>query len=586
MAARFDSAGWLELQPDDDHRVAWRFLASQVQPYPPEVFVPPMRQRATDYTERRFVSAELVCDPDSPTFRPRPVALVCSDGTDETVVELGAGLDGVVALERSALARAHRGRFLIFWGGGRFAFHVLLREYGHLLASRGWSLRPIGTGTEIKAVLLRRGKAAFYWTDAQAMTGCYELAERDFVLGMVGQDAGWLRGTRALWQAMFEYQRLLLREFGTGLTLTAGMAAVRAASRFLPESAWLWRPPPGLVALCRAGGGYRGGYVYARPYRGPGIKLDINRLYTWAISQALPLRTALGPCVADGVERAGVYLCTVRGPGSLPAYLGVWRGWGAGFKRALWSGDACLAVLPEAEFAGLRALGYGVQPGWGYVFTATFSLADFAGKCARLAAEYGRESPVGQVAKKLPNALYGKLGEGPDRAEVIYQTEPPGDDYWPFITDEGEEVAGLWVRTRRAFRGHQHVDVAATITAEGRSTLYRGLAEIIRTGGHVLAVDTDGALVRHPNPEALDLSASEIGKWRLVSSDPDMVVAGPKLYAVGSTSKAVGVRGISREQVEIAHQHGSVYVAGKRMAAPWSGRPMASEGQRRVNRAR
>jgi hypothetical protein len=579
-------AAFLAEQPDEDARLAWRWIAERVRPYPQDTFIPPMRPPDRNPVARRIIAAEIEHDGGTDSLDPWPTRLRLFDGEHEGRVQLEGRAVDASRLEGFLLNRRNRGAYVVFWNGGRLGFHLLLRHYWRPLIRRGYRLRPLLAGGEIKAVLISRHRHTWTLCDAQATTGVYECCRRCFIRALAGPAASGAPGLWPIWQAMTRFQSLLMERFNVPLCVTLGMASVRAASRYIPDDAWLWRPPPGLVAVCRAGGGYRGGFVYARPYRGPAHKIDLTKLYTWALSQPLPVRTAVGECEYEGNERPGVYLCRVAGPGYLPVLLSVWRGPDRGFVRQLWSGDACTTVLPQSEFYGLRALGYDVTPGWGYVFTRTFDLAHYVAQLEELCREHPRGTLQHTVGKKLGNSLSGKFGEHPDRTEIVYAEAAPSRAWHPFITDEGEEIAGLWTHGVTRYRSHQQVGIAAEITALGRSRLYDALAQVVNAGGEVYAADTDGAIISDVPTGLLSGGTVVAGAWRHVGYEEDTIIARPKLYAFGKSAAAAGITGATREVVEAAYVHGSVVVAGKRLAPAYTTGAMRERYDQRVTLVR
>lgn len=580
----FASQAFLDAQPDEDSKLLWTWLADRVRLYPQGTYVPPLKPPNTKWQPRRIIAAEIEHDGGSESLDPWPTRLRLFDGKTEGSVALEWGCTDTARLEGFLLNQRNRGAYVVFWNGGRLGFHLLLRHYWRALLRRGYRLRPLLAGGEIKGIIVSRSRHSWTLVDAQSATGLYECCRKCFIRQLAGPTATRTPGLWPLWYGLTKFQSTLMERFNVPLCITLGMSSVRAAAIHVHSDAWLWRPPPGLVALCRVGGGYRGGYVYARPYRGPAHKIDVSKLYTWALAQPLPLRVAVGECDHEGAERPGVYVCHVSGPGHLPVLLSVWRGPDRGFVRQNWNGDRCLTVLPSSEFFGLRALGYDVKPHWGYVFTATFTLARYVAQLERLCSDYPRGTAQHAIGKKLANSLSGKMGENPDRTEVVYAEDAPADDWHPFVTDEGEEVPGLWSRRATRHRAHQQVGVAAEITAMGRSRLYAALAQVRNAGHDVLAADTDGALVTGYPPRLLGGDTTIPGAWREVGWEPDVIIARPKLYAFGKQAAAAGVTGATREVVEAAYVNGSVVVAGKRLAPAYAAGAAVREIRQRVSR--
>lgn len=359
-----------------------------------------------------------------------------------------------------------------------------------------------------------------------------------------------------------EVQDLLLARFGVSLRATIASAALGAAARRLPHDWRLWRPPALLDSVCRAGGAYRGGWVYARRYRAnthkPLIAVDVRRLYAWALTQPLPLAAglALGEDAAEiaageSGEREGIWLCTITNTlageltTTLPVSLAVWsppRGdWPGGFQKTLWRGKTCLALLHSGEIPGLRALGYGVAPGVGYWFTETFDLRSYVAEFQKIIDQYGAKSWQSGITKQLGNCLSGKWGAGQQVIDVCYSETVPssteaenarGEFWYPMIDQHGVEVDGCWERRKRWVAPSQQPHLAAAVTAHGRGKTYTAAAMLRASGGEVYYVDTDGILTTaDPVAAGLDLSGdTQIGAWRMGGWDERAEVAGPRMY--------------------------------------------------------
>ena len=360
-------------------------------------------------------------------------------------------------------------------------------------------------------------------------------------------------------------QEISLATFGVYLRPTVPGTAVRAAGFELPDGELIPRTPPWVVAMCRLGLGYRGGYVYGRPYRGPAWSVDARRLYARALCEPLGVRWAIGRCERDGGEAPGIFMCTVSGTPLHPVALGVWRGEELGFEAETWDGGECIAVIPSSEFAGLRAMGLTVTPGWGWVATHTVSFAPLVDKLQRVLVEHGTDSPAGRWAKLLGNSLYGRLAMNPDREIVVWSKTRPEKASFPLVTMQGEEVPDMWSVRELRYSPSQCVGAAAMVTGWARGYLYTEMARRIESGAKIVHAHTDGFIAVGDVPTDLPEVTSEIGAWRLVSVDDDAIVARAAGYTIGGQTKWSGAPNMGRRTVEIAWTTGGWVVQGRRM---------------------
>lgn len=564
----------------EEERDVYRWLERRVEPYPQNLRVPPLRPRQAAIKQRCLAVAEVVpnlrLNPDNPP----PLLCQVTQGSGVRWAECKPDAEAGHYFEHLILVKRLRGALICFWNGARRDFHLILRHMAPYLCARGYQLSVIGPGTKIKALCIRKGKHVWTLTDIPTMLGLDKCTAEQFAFSVLGSTTTGSATLMQTWRAVSTYASSLFDAFGVALRPTIGSLAVAISQRYWPDDAWAWRPAPGLVAMCREGGAFRGGYVRSRRYSGPGHKADINSLYLRCLREPLPVQCALGPCVHDGAERPGVYLCRIRGPGAAPVYVARWSGWDRGMVRGMFGRGECLAFLPSAEFAGLRALGYRVEPGAGYVFTRWADLSGLCRAIESVLSAFPRSSPARVAAKKLANALYGQFAQGPHRTGITYSTEQPGDEWLPFVSDAGEEVDGVWTADKEVHRSHQQIHMAAHITAAGRSHLYVALSALHDAGVDCVAVDTDGIIVSADPRPILGDKPGAVGEWRYEGFDPRTVVGNTRFYAFGHTACASGTPEVDRTVVEIAWRDGRVRVRGKTLAPAWKRGPMWRESER------
>lgn len=447
--------------------------------------------------------------------------------------------------EFPAFLAAHGGGQTLwcFWRGATLAFHTLLRHLAPALALAGWTVRPYYGGSGIKAVEVERARERFFLASVGEMVGVPDDNSADFLAAF---DAGGVGG-RDTWgrvlDCLYRVQSLTLAAFGVGLRGTVGALGVAAARHYLDASPEWWRPSSLLDSVCRVGGGYRGGYKFAEPYRGPAWRLDANRLYSWALTLPLPSRASVGPCVKDGTERAGVYMCEVAGVSAYPVYLPIYTGEKPAFRRVHATRGSFLCFLPSDEFAGLRAMGWTVRPGMGFVTEEWVSLRPLIDRITVVLANSPRSSPQYTLAKQLANSLAGKLAEDPWRTQLAFAMEPPSPDWLPYVSEHDDILPHVWMRRVLEAKPTNHIDAAAAVTARGRSRVYSLIGEWVGRGGRVVYVDTDGLLVTSDPCGVIPLDPSTPGAFRADGFDADSRVLAKGVYSFDGRDYHAGLPG-------------------------------------------
>lgn len=555
--------------PDATHAASWAWLLERIHRYPHDKRIEPLKAPRGDDRAKPLVALVLDIEGERESVAVRPARLTCFDGSTLTVLGM-SDHEGDAARVASALfSKAHRGALFVTWGGARFDFHLMLRYWVRHWADAGYTVRPIAAEADVRALVIGRGRNRWWLCDLQVMTGlpAERLDELATTLGVVPQ-----RSTPSavyLHRVAAALQDWTLRTFGTRLRPTLGGLALASARRTMPADLRRWRTPALGVTVCRDGQAFGGGYVFAQRYSGPAHKADVNRMYTWALSEPLPLSGGLGAWGERGEGGQGIYMTRVVGPGTIPAYLSVWEGVPQGFARRYWSGDTCVALIPSHEFDGLRALGYRLYPSYGYQFFGAWDMAALADTVLRVLRSEGRGSALAAIAKRAGAAVYGKLAERYQQTDAVFAVAAPSAEYLPFVDAGGNEVPYLWARRVDRYSAHQHIDVAAVITARARSRLYEGIADLTAAGGRVVAADTDGLLTTIDPRPVLGDDAETLGAWRYEGFDSHAIVARRKLYAFGSAARAAGARIEDRRAVEWIARGEVVELHGKRIAPGW-----------------
>lgn len=571
-------------QPDDTHRAIWRYLSENAATYEDSRNVAPLKRGKAPRSEPMWTGASVAALDIEGDPTPRLLGVSVSVGGD---LDSCTDLDDDGGPDRLAsflFGKKRRGAVYIFPEGGRRDLHLIFRRCYARWVALGYTLKPSASGTYLKAITVRRDKRSWHLVDLRAFVGLEDMPVGQILSTLAGPAFEDAPVAVRVGIAGAVYGNIVKEHFGVTARLTSGSTAIAAVARHIPDDCWLWKPSTLAVTLARVGGGFRGGYCYYPTYKGPGYKIDIRRAYSWALTKELPNGTVYGRCDSADGERAGLFVCRVQGPGYAPVLLAPWNGPERGFSRRLWNGDYCHCVLPQSEFAGLRALGYAVHPGWGVVYRSTFSLATFVQQVERLAADHGPDSAQGQIAKALANRVYGKFAEHPTRVELSFAADCPADGYLPLVDAAGDEVESAWSFERTAFRSHQHIDIAAEITSLVRTRLYTAMATLDASAIKVLAVDTDGMVVSHDPVGVLAMDPSRIGGWRFCGYDPEITIAGPRFASIAGRTMTAGTSAQSADVVSLAFDRGVVSVEGKVMAPAWSLGPMHTTVTRRLRR--
>lgn len=545
------SPAYIRSLPGDQECIAaLAWLAEQAERYPTGRFVPPLQPRKRDTEIRPYLAMTMRLGRRRlSSMRGRISRLEwCIDGAVESAD--GNDEELVAALVTRVLTRVHAGRLLVTSGQDRHVLDVWLDELGPLLVKAGYTLQPCLSGGSVSFITIR--KARKRW-DLVYFETCTGKPVADGIL--LAQSAGKLvlqsqPRSLQLWHAAGAYARWMLDTFGVACQLTAGMAAVCAARVSLPNDFLKWRTPPLLVAMCREGGGYRGGITYAIRYRGPTWRIDVNRQYTAALEARLPLRSAFGYIPYRAASDPWLALCRVRLTRPIPYPLGVWDGPDYGFSVRTVGPGEYVSILSSGEVPGLLAIGVDVRPEYGYVHTAQFSFAGYVDLLRMVLRAHGRDSPEARFCKPLGNYVYGKLGQRPTRTELMFSEADPGDNWFPYWDDDGKAWENIWERTVTRHTGSQHVEIAATITGLARSQTVSMWASALESGATVVRCHTDSLTVDICPDAFTQLSESQIGEWRMEQAVDDSIIVGPNSYFADGVAHIAGVSEPTYDMVE------------------------------------
>lgn len=291
-----------------------------------------------------------------------------------------------------------------------------------------------------------------------------------------------------------------------------------------------------------------------RPSIGAGEYLDINSSYPHAMLSPVPV-TPLGCKLGDAIPESGlVYgsytipheewippLFYREAPGCrLYHPTGTWIGWRtadeARYVKRLY-GSRAIKVARSIPFQAHEL---------------------FAGYVKALYKERSRPGPVGVVAKRLLNSLYGRTGMKRERQKIVCG---------PMPSQPSREISrdlSIWAVDTDSMQHEPTImpAVAATITARGRIALHKLLREapapaycdtdsVITEGEHPRADSHDLGGVKR---EAVIISAEFIAPkaYRIVTTD------GEKMHAKGLSSRDVDLLRayLDGREVRVAHVPG------------------------------
>lgn len=545
------SAQYIRTLPGDAECIdALAYLAAHVQKYPSGGFTPPLRPKARASEEAKFLAVSLRIARKTRQGAGARISRV--DWCIDQEIGTADGDDSAIAegFSSRVLRRAYSGYLLVTSGEKRGALDVWLSSQGEPMLKLGYTLSPVSAGGGVIFVIIRKGKLRWTLVYFHTVSGADISTGLAFANRVDNEYASRDRTARAISAATAAYSRWLLSSFGVAMKPTAGMIAMDAARVTLPSGFQKWRTPPLLVAMEREGRGYRGGMSYAERFRGKSYRIDVTRQYTHALRGELPIRTAFGRRSSYSDSRPGVFMCRVFLSNMLAYPLGVWYGNDAGFRLETVGRGTYVCVLHSAEFQGLRDMGATVIPSYGFIYTATFGMAEYVATLQRCITAFGRSSPEAIFSKPLGNYVYGKFGQKPRRTELMFSEENPGKQWYPYWDDQGAPWEQIWERTVERYTASQHVDIAGTVTAAARSQTVSTWASLLRSGARVVRCHTDSLTIDVDPTELLNLSDETIGSWRLENESPDSIMIGANAYFDQDGAHIAGVSEPTFEMID------------------------------------
>lgn len=568
------------LRGDPECIEALATLAENATAYPSGRFTPPLRRKSPDEKSARLLAAVIRCGRKSRSGSGTKITRIDVDNGEAT--SSFTGVESLIAstFARSVLRASNSGMLIVASDSGRGVLDIFLSSIGPSLLSMGYSIVPCGNAGKILFLKIAKGGRTWTLTTMEAASGCPTSVGVSLAEQSTGHTLSSGTRARALYSALNAVCGWLQREFGVAMRPTVGMTAMLCARRHLPAELQKWRPPPLLVAMERAGRGYRGGLVFARRYRGPTWRIDVNRQYTAALRTPLPLRVAFGRYKDEKTTPHGVFVCRVQLSDTLPYPLGVWDSGSQAFRPATVGRGSYVCILHTSEFPGLVAAGAQIEAGWGYVFTATFNLGAYADHLQAILYAKGKDSPEGRLAKPLGNYVYGKFAQRPDRVELLYSVENPGKEWYPYWDDLGRPWEEVWERNVTRHTSSQHIDIAATITGAARSQTASMWAWLSGAGFMIVRCHTDSLTMDMDPSDVISLSSLDVGSWRLESVDRETLIVGGNAFFDADGAHIAGVSEPTYEMIERLYDGQVVHVA-QNVRAPRRG---MQTGRRSVDR--
>ena len=554
-------------ESDPEHRAAWEWVLERTPWYPQEKKMWPWKKanRVDRWRPIAMVGVAVANGPGEGSILPTGLQLWTPERSE--TVHLEGEVTDPEKVAGVLFTRKTRGHSLVCLYGAALDLNGMLRWWARGWVTLGYSIIPIVSGTVCRAIIVRHGRHRWTLCDVEAMTGTPIEEAKAEAWDRLRADSDTVPVLRAVWEWLADLQTSSMREYGAYLRPTIGGTAIRVAGFNLPDETLIPRPAPILVGLCRAGMGYRGGYVFGTRYQGEATMIDCRRMYAHSLRRPLPTRWAMGHGLQHDPDMEGIFMSTVTGIPIHPVQLGVWEGPGLGFVRKLWHGGECVAVVPSTEWAGLRAMGLEVRPGWGMTGWQPVTFAPLIERIALVLEEHGSSSPIGRLSKLVANAIYGKMAMRSDRETLIYSIERPHEDAFPAVTTDGDELSDLWTLEQNVYTSYQQIGMAALVTGSARSYLYQEMARHIAAGRRVVHAHTDGFVITGAPPEDVPWVTDTIGAWRVVATDSFATVVRGGGYVLNDDPKWSGGPHWGRREIEVAFERGEYVVQGLRLAA-------------------
>lgn len=143
-----------------------------------------------------------------------------------------------------------------------------------------------------------------------------------------------------------------------------------------------------------------------------------------------------------------------------------------------------------------------------------------------------------QIGKNNNNTFYGRLGMNPERlSEEIISKNNCINNYEKIV-----EINGVYLGYKKKEKAISNITISACITSKARIKLYKGIIEVIKTGGRPCYVDTDSIIAAFDRKEYKNFLDIKIGEVYFDSKKEDTIIedgvfSKPKTYALKYQTK-------------------------------------------------
>jgi hypothetical protein len=468
--------------------------------------------------------------------------------------------EGIPAFMRALLTRENRGAWIFahFGGAADIAF---LQEW--FTEHKEYEVEMRFSGSAAVVVQIKKGKDEWFLVDSFFLM-------RD-KLANIGRSIGMLKGTDGMTEAEKEAQfnapigelkayneqdcRILFQAitlFAAELEELGGemRPTIASCAMTLFRRRYLREPMRVSDALNDT---FRDSYiasrveVYRRRLVGGANKYDINSSFPASLAEKVP-----GSCIGLGtkIPRNGDCFIAECDVDVADCYLPPLPYRISGrifFPTGKWS---TLLTGPDFRFAEEHGAIRRVRMVW--TFQERTDAADYVHKIYGM--RKAEKDPFRKLLLKyLLNSLYGKFGEAP--AKQVLLINPPA----PLHMVEGATYVrpGVWLLTTHDHAKHEHVALAAHVTANSR----RRITRYLQQAGDAYYCDTDSVITKSELPDS-----DELGHLKNEGRVESGYFAAPKFYLLDDKVKAKGFPRLQPEDFWRVVEGGSAEVS--RMARP------------------
>jgi hypothetical protein len=361
-----------------------------------------------------------------------------------------------------------------------------------------------------------------------------------------------LRDSEALYHAMLVARTTLGDLSRQPLRATVGAVAIRTLACNLPGGVRVPVLPPNVYDITRRIV-MRGGYVFARRYRGKLWTYDLNQAYAHALrSCALPAGRARPQRTYTNATPGIWHGVLSRAEPSLVPYMV--RACAPPYKiQETFGGVPCVTWLTTDEVECLRRHGWAFEVRSGYAFADSFNCETFVTDLETHRRNYPKDHPVNVLCKAIGCNAYGKTLQEQVTMKVVVSAKRPKGGFPMVEADaDGNPIWGLWYvpETRDTRRNYERPQIGAFVTAFVRTIVFDA---IMRDPSHFVKADTDS--VSFTRAQRLPISPWRYGAWKVEARGAFHIVIGKKVYwcADKTTAKGLRVRELDRAAFERWH---------------------------------